>query len=308
MSSRVTSRACRDRSVAVLTGMHKTIIPGFAMALLGCTSAPDHKLPSATFTPHLSEHAASVACGEDLFWYADTTPDARYLFSYDNLGRLVHADGTFTAGGTDSLDYSYDGNSNMTHMLDVAGDYRTEIDAAYDATNGLTDYTYAYTNPDGADSWSYAYSNFLGPWQPQRETISEPGQPDFGYTLVYDAATQRLVQAVPDSGPTTTWTYDDTGLTITQDTSNGAWHGVVTYDADFRELSEVWGGTDPSAWASDTEYQWNGDQFAGLTYASGTEQDPHTPVLLETETMRYDCAMARTNAGRAIKVAKARGR
>ena len=88
------------------------------------------------------------------------------------------------------------------------------------------------------------------------------------------------------------------------DYNNGAYTGLWTYDASYRELSDVAGGTDQYAIATDTEYDWTGDQFNGLTYSSGTEQDPHTPVLVDSQRMRFDCTMARTHAGQPFQIVK----
>jgi YD repeat-containing protein len=136
-------------------------------------------------------------------------------------------------------------------------------------------------------------SDFLGPWQPQREVITEQGQSPFGYTLAYDAD-GRLTTATPDTGDATTYTYDDAAGTLTIDTGNGAFTGVITYDTtDFRELSETWGGSDPSAWASATVYNWSGEQLDSITYSSGTQDAPKMLTTVEVDTLRYDCAMAR---------------
>ena len=281
---------------------------GLTLSLLvaGCTSGTDHPLPSATFTPHLDSQTTTVACGDDIALYGATSPDLRYRYTYDPAGQLVHATGAYAAGGTDdAIDYTYDATGNMTHLLETRGwgDARVEIAAGYDATNGLVDYTYDVTAPDYHDAWHYTLSDFVGPGQPGRETVTEAGQPALGYQLAYDAM-NRLVQAAPDSGPATTYTYDDVARTITMDTGNGAWHGVYLYDDQDRALSETWGGTDPSAWASETDYAWTGDRLDSMTYSSGTEQAPQQLALVETDTLRYDCASARTNRARAVRFVK----
>jgi YD repeat-containing protein len=271
---------------------------GFLLLAVGCASSPsDHKLPSATFTPHLDSTPAANPCGDDIAFYGDPSPDLRYAFTYDGNGLVTHAEGVFTAGGPDdAIDYTWDASDNLTHMLEANGSNgSTEITAAYDATNGLTSYTWGATWGGQTDNWTYAMSGFVAPWQPTTELISEQGGGSYNYTLAWDAD-GRLVTATPDQGPATTYTYDDTALTITIDTGSGAFHGVISYDAQDRELSENWGGTDPQAIASAVVYNWNGDQFAGDTYSSGSPQAPQTLQLVETDTMRYDCSMSRQSS------------
>ena len=264
---------------------------GIGLFAVGCTSAPaDHKLPSARFAPHLDSNTAAIACGEDVAWNGDTTPDERFAFTYDGNGFLTHADGAFAAGGSnESIDYSYDADGNFTGMVDTNGfgGSQSQIAADYDATNGLVDYAWSYASTDYNDSWTYAMSSFLAPWQPQREVVTEQGQPGLGYTLAYDAD-GRLITAAPDGGTPTTYTYDDQALTLTIDTGAGAFHGVIAYDTDFEELSEVWGGTDPNAVPSSTVFAWSGEQLDGMTYSAGTPLQ-----VLEVDTLDYACATAR---------------
>jgi len=273
----------------------------FTFVMIGCTaSAPDQQLPSATYTPHLDSQASSVACGDDVAFYGNTSPDLRYLFTYDAAGRLSHAAGAWANNGpTDSIDYQWSGN-NLTHMLSVSGwdSSSYEITAHYDASASLLDYTWAYNDGTYDDAWTYAYSNFAGPNQPLRLQITEQGQPDvWGYNFVYDTS-NRLVQAVPDSGPTTTWAYDDDAHTITSDTGNGAWTDELTYDEQFRIVSAEWGGSDPAAIAGDQVYAWSGDQLSAVTYRSGSQQAPQQLDVVQVDTLRYDCSAARTLAGR----------
>jgi YD repeat-containing protein len=264
-------------------------------AITGCsTSSSPQKLPSARLTPHLDAAESAVACGEDLAWTGAAAPDERFAFSYDASGLLAHADGAFAAGGPDeTIDYSYDASGDFTHMVDANGygGSHSEIAATYDPTNGLTSYTWSYAAGADSESWSYAMSDFLAPWQPQHESITS-GTYDVDYALAYDGD-GRLVSATPSDGSAaTTYTYDDQALTLTIDTGNGAFHGVVAYGSDFRELSETWGGTDPNATASTTVYAWTGDQLDTITYT----QDQ----FVETDTFRYQCAAAR--AGRTARV------
>jgi YD repeat-containing protein len=283
---------------------------GIAFVLVGCSSAPEQKLPTASFTPHLDSQPTSVACGEDIAFYGNPAPDLRYAFTYDAAGRLSHADGAWASSGpTDTIDYTWAGD-NLAHMLSVSGwdasEY--EVTAHYAADNSLVDYTWGYTDANSTYALTYAYSAFAGVNQPTRLEITEQGDPTvWGYSFVYDTA-DRLVQAVPDAGAPTTWSYDDDAGTITSDTGNGAWTDVVTYDADFRLLSFAWGGNDPSVIEGEQVYTWNGDSLANVTYSSGTEQAPHQVSLVQTDTMRYDCSMARLHAGKTQRIVGAHTR
>jgi YD repeat-containing protein len=281
---------------------------GFALIAAGCTSSsPDaSKVPGASLTPR-ADTAAAVACGDSVAWYGDASPDLVYSFTYNAADELVHANGVFAAGGAnDVIDYTWDAAGNFTGMTEGDGSYQNTITAAYDTTNGMTDYATSYTSADYNDGWDYAMSNFIAPWQPGREVITETGQAPFGYTLAYDAD-GRLTSAVPDSGAPTTYTYDDAARTVTIDTGAGAWHGVITYDADNNELSEVWGGSDPSAIASSTVYAWSGDALQSSTYSSGSQADPKALSVVEVDTMQYSCAAAaHVGTGHAVRPGIAR--
>ena len=275
---------------------------GFSILVAGCTSPDEPKLPSATFTPHLEAHTASIACGEDIAYYGNPNPDLRYDFVYDAGQHITQANGLWLDyGETESTTYTWSGD-NLTNMLWTTSwdSSQAEITASYDATNNLLDYTWAVATPDYSDEWTYAFSNFAAPNQPLREVISQGGQPVVTYDLVY--ADDRLVSAIPDSGPSTTWTYDDVARTITVDTGNGAFVGVMTYAADYRPLSSSWTGTDPSMIDGDEVYAWNGSQLNTITYRSGTEAAPHQLELVEVDTMRYNCAMARAALGTTTRI------
>ena len=272
---------------------------GFAMLVVGCTSeAGPQQLPSASMTPHLAAQVAAVACGEDVAFDSDPSPDIRYAFTYDANGELTHASGAYAAGGSnDSIDYSYDAAGDFTGMAETNGygGGNSAITATYDASSDLLDYTWSYASPTYNDAWDYAFSGFSGA-DPAREEVTEQGQPGYGYDLQYDAS-GRLTTAIGDAGDITTWTYDDAARTISVDTGSGAYTGVITYDADNNELSEVWGGADPSAIASSDVFTWSGDDMQSAVYSSGTTATPDVLTTFETDTVRYDCTSARTRAG-----------
>ena len=227
----------------------QTKLFGCALLLAACSSSPETEtetpLPSATNTPHLKSLATGLACGEDIAFYGATTPDLRYAFNYDNADRMVHANGVWVESGTvDTTDYTWE-SFNVTNILSVSGwDGSTaEIDASYDANDDLLEYTYTYLSEDYSGSWTYAFSNFIGIGQPTREIITS-GSESFIYELLYDTY-GRLIAAIPETGASTTWTYDEVARKITQDTGNGAYVGVLSFDAQFRPTSEVFTGSDP---------------------------------------------------------------
>ena len=282
---------------------------GFALFVVGCTSSAPDKLPGVARTPHLENAPASVACGDDVAFYGNPSPDIRYGYTFDGQGRLSHASGAYAAGGADqSIDYAWNG-WNMTHMLSTHGwnDATQWINATYDGDD-LTTYTWDYSTADYHDNWTYAYTDFIGPWQPTRETITQQGGDNFGYTLAYDGD-GRLVTATPDGGNAINYTYDDAARVITIDSGGGAYHGTVTYDDQFREINETWGGSDPHAWASEDLYTYSGDRLDTIVYSSGTEDAPQTLTLVETDTLRYNCAAARTqNGGTNVRLMNPRAR
>jgi YD repeat-containing protein len=273
---------------------------GLALFIFGCTSPSEHKLPSASITPHLDARPTDAACGDDVSLYGAATPDLSYTYDYDNAGRMVHATGVYAAGGAnDDVTYSYDNLDRMTGMLETRGwgDTRYQITADYDTLGQLVDYAWDAQSASYTDHVTYSYSDFNSWGEPTHETITEQGQPPIDYTLDFDGD-GRIVDAIQAGGPTTTYVYDDAALTLTIDTSAGAWHGVIAYDDQNRELAETWGGSDPSAIASDETYTWDGDRLLSLTYLSAQNNDPTQEQLIETDTLRYDCAAARSGHGR----------
>lgn len=260
--------------------------------LVACGAPPPHKLPAPPLTPHLATRQAPNACGDDVAVNASGVPAIRYSYAYDAAGRLSRATGAYGAGGTDdTIDYTYDNLDHLARVLETRGwgDARVETAAAYDTLGDLVDYTWDETAPDHHDSLRYVYSSFTDAGQPTRETISQLGQPDVGYALDYDAS-NRIAHVVQDGGPTTTYTYDDEQTrTITVDTGNGGFHGVLVYDDQDHEQSESWDGTDPSAIAREDRYDWTGRRLLGVTYRSGSPAAPHALAIVEIDTLRYDC-------------------
>ena len=66
-----------------------------------------------------------------------------------------------------------------------------------------------------------------------------------------------------------------------------SFHGEIAYDERDRELFETWGGRDPNAVPSETDYAYAGDRMTSVTYRQGaplvTLQMPLTAVSLSTE-------------------------
>jgi YD repeat-containing protein len=264
-----------------------------ALVVVAACSAPtDRPIPGASITPHLDSHRAPPACGDNVTFAGDSTPDILYRYTYDDLGRLSHVLGTFTYGpGEATIDYGWDNLGHLTHsvQVDTSLGARFEITSNYDTLGDLVDYIYDDTVPQYHDTLHYQFASLSDTGMPTRETISETGQPDFHYTLVYDAR-DRIALTMQDGGPTTIYTYDDDGRTTTIDTNQGQFHGVVVYDDQNRELSETWGGSDPAALATQTTYEFDGDRLVTTTYESGDAAAPHDLRPIETDTVLYDCA------------------
>jgi YD repeat-containing protein len=268
----------------------------FLAALAACSSQASPKLPGGSITPHLDGNPANAACGDDVAYDGDSTPDIRYRYAYDSLGRLSHETGTYAAGSDDSIDYTWDHLDHMTHMVQTRGWYDTayEIVADYDVLGDLVDYSWHQSALDYDEQMAYAYSDFDGSGNPARELVSQTGQPDTGYSLDYDAL-GRVAHVVQDGGSTTTYTYDDAATrTLTIDTGDGAFHGVIVYDDQNREQSEAWGGTDPTAIASTTQYDWNDGQLLGATFQQGSDNSPASLATIEVDTLVYGCANTRS--------------
>ena len=244
--------------------------------LVGCSSPEGDevkRLPGATHSPHLQSSANNVACGAEIAFYGSPTPDIVYAYTYNAAGNLT---------GVAEENYW--------------GDTAIDMAIAYDASQQIVGYTYDVTGPDWSGSWSAAYSNFVGPHQPAREVATADGQ-SMGYDLSYDTW-GRLVAAEADSGEVTTYTYDDTNLTITYDHGNGAWTGVVQFAADGRELSETWGGNDPNAVPAETVFNWTGFRLDSVEHTYDGD-------LVETDSFVYNCAAARQGVnGRTVRIVR----
>jgi len=267
------------------------------IALAACSSPSSPMLPGGSITPHLDGNPANSACGDDVAYDGDTTPDVLYRYAFDDLGRVSHETGTYATGAPDSIDYTWDHLDHMSHMVQTRAwyDTRYEIVEDFDTLGDLVDYSWQASATGYSDAEDYAYSQFDASGNPGREVSTEAGQPSVGYDLDYDAF-GRIAHVVSDTGSTTTYTYDDSATrTITVDTDDGAYHGVIMYDEQSHELSESWDGTGSAAIAQATQYDWSDAQLLITTFQQGTTDAPHTLATVEVDTLVYDCARARAS-------------
>ena len=84
-------------------------------------------------------------------------PDIRYRYTYDALGRLAHATGTYASGPDDAIDYAYDNLDHVTQTLQTRAwdNARVEVAAEYDTLGDLLDYTWTETAPGYTDTLRY---------------------------------------------------------------------------------------------------------------------------------------------------------
>lgn len=244
------------------------------IVLAACGSPPEHKLPSASLSPHLRARPPAQACGTDVQFNGVTL---RYRYTFDDFGRLSGATGRYDGASeiAETIAYDFDNLDHMVHMLHVGhlDGGRAEIVAQYDTLGDLLEYT--WTVPD--ESRRFVYAQFTEAGLPTREEIEVNGG-RFAFRLAYDA-NGRIVASTPEGeGPTTIYTYDDAARTITID--SGAAHGLITYDAENRQLSEVWTG----AQSSEDVYAWDGDRLLTITRRVGQPLQ-----TIATETYRYAC-------------------
>ena len=291
------SRSRIDRSASIAAVTRTAMMCAAVMCAAGCKAPAKSKVPGASLTPPLTQrlaklHPSAIACGDDVSLDGAPSPDIAYRYTYDELGRLTRATGTYAAGGADDqIDYTYDYIGHLTHMLQTRGwgDDRVEITANYDTLGDLLQYTTQQDAVDYHDLLTYSYSAFGDTGQPMAEVMSDTNQPDVSYQLDYDSD-GRLAVVVQDGAQITTYTYDDDARTTTIDTDNGAFVGVIEVDDQNREISEVWGGSDPSAIASVYTYDYDDDRLLAAVYRSGSTTAPQQLTTFETDALLYTCA------------------
>jgi YD repeat-containing protein len=250
------------------------------LLLAACGTPTGHKVPGRSPMPQPTQHASPPACEDDVALSGDAAPDIRYVYAYDGHGRVAHMLGTFAAGGADeTIDYGYDNLGHLMRTHDARGaDVVLDVTAEYDTLGDLLVYDYAAPG----DTRHYEMSAFTDAGLPTAELASFGG-PAIHVQLDYDAF-GRLARTTDDTGSTTTYRYDDDGRTLSIDTDGGKFHGEVVYDDRDRELSEAWGGSDPSAVPSETDYAYDGDRLLSVTMRQGSPL-----ATVETDTLRYTC-------------------
>jgi hypothetical protein len=267
--------------------MRARLAAGLLAALAACAPRPTHPLPSASLTPRTVRHTAAQApqpCGEDVAFNGDSSPDLSFDYSYDALGRLAGAIGTYTAGGSnDVIVYGYNNLDQFTTSSEsnAYGSATVTQLQTYDALGDMVGYVYAVSSPStGSNVQTFVNSAFTPFGQPTVEVLSETGEPDTSYAIDYDDL-QRIAQTQTGAS-TTVYTYDDDARTLSIDTDAGAFTGFYTFDGFGNELSEVWGGSSQYATASQTTYRYSGDTLLGATYQTGTPL-----ATVEVDTLRY---------------------
>lgn len=262
--------------------MRACAIAAALLAGTACNAPASQPLPGAPLAP-LFARPPSSACGTDISADENGPVLLRYRYVYDDLGRIAHAYGTFPGGGAPiSVDYAWDNLDHVVQIVDARGTETPQITttALYTTLGDLIEYT------SGAQR--YAYSAFDDDGRPTHEVVSD-GQASMSYQLAYDA-TGRIARVTPETGDPTLYTYDDDARTLTVDTGNGAFHGLVVYDDANHELSESWDGTDPAARASEDAYAWDASRLLSYTHREATAAAPHELHTVEHDTYRYDCA------------------
>lgn len=242
------------------------------LALVAC-NAPAHpaKLPSATPAP--IARPQPQMCGIDIDWTGDKRADLRYRFTLDELGRISHGDGIYTAPHANAtIDYEWDNLDRVVHYVEATGSFRYESTAIYSSLGDLLE----YTTVQPGQTQRTTYSDLTDTGMPRHEVIDDNGAP-YPLELEYDAWS-RITRAAPPDGPPTIYSYDDDARTTLIESQGGAYHGVVTYDEQNHMLSETWTG---DGVATEDTYSYDGDRMlTSLHREAGATQ---------VDTYRYDC-------------------
>ena len=253
--------------------------------LAACGAPAKDKLPSANIAPDLEARMTTNACATDIS-YDGSRVAISYRYTYDELGRLALARGRYASGVEDRIEYEFDNLDNLQRQVytRAADGVRSEIVALYSTLGDLLEYT--LTRP-GSER-KYVYTGFTDGGQPTREHYTSNGMTTI-YQLDYDAS-GRIAHVAPEGGGySTIYTYDDDARTVTIDTGQGAYRGVIVYDEANRRLRESWDGTDPAVYASEEVYEWSGDRLRRITFREGTDFAPHVLSTVEIHTYSYNC-------------------
>ncbi len=253
------------------------------IALAACDDHAIRPLPGASLAPQLRNTLPVAACGTDIAFSETGAVDARYRYLYDAFGRLSFARGSFV--GTpyeDTIEYRWDNLDQVAAIIERSSwdGSVAEVQALYSTLGDLVE----YTARRAGQLERHTYDDVDPSGHPGVEKIDlgegKISQASAVYALHYDAV-GRLVLATSDDGPTTVYTYDDDARTITIDTDDGAFVGVIEYDGDDHQLAEHWSGSDPMAEETERIFTWTGDRLDRTTYRAGDD--------VQIETYLYDC-------------------
>ena len=231
---------------------------------------------------------AAEACGFDVAFNGSPTVTVRYTNMYDELGRVIRVAGRYEdIGPDDIIDYTYDHLDHLTHSLETrgAGYDRAEETEDYDTLGDLVAYTLEQRRPGYDSTTKYLYRDLsaerpardrdhqLSPARPTRPTSSRTTRPIGSSRRSSRAARRRRTRTM-----TTTRARSRSTPTTARSSASSR------YDDQSRELSEVWGGSDPQAQHQQTTYVWSGDRLGSVTFMQGTPL-----ATVEVETPRYRC-------------------
>jgi hypothetical protein len=234
--------------------------------------APPAKLPGASLTPALARPQPKM-CGIDVDWNADQLVDLRYDFTFDELGRISHGEGVYTANYPPAtIDYEWDNLDRVVRYIETAGTFRYESSALYTSLGDLVE----YTTVQKGHTQRTTYSDLTETGMPRREVIDDGGAL-YPYSLEYDAWS-RIVRAAPSEGPPTIYSYDDDARTTLIDSEGGMYHGVVIYDEQNHMLSETWTGT---GLVREDVYTYEADRLLTSTHREAG--------VTQIDTYRYHC-------------------
>ena len=247
------------------------------LLLAACEAPAAHPVPGIWRASQLRSTLPAAACGTDISFGGPIA--LRYRYLYDAFGRLAFARGTYTDSPyEDTIAYRWDNLDQLTGVVQRStwDGSVVEIEALYSSLGDLVEYTWRGPR---VERHRYEY-DVRG--LPDREII-EVGKLAAAFELHYDA-TNRIVLATGDAS-TTVYTYDDDARTITIDTDDGAFVGVIEYDGEDHQLAERWSGSDPMAAHTEQLYTWSGDRLDRMTSRSGDD--------VQIETYLYACDSGR---------------
>ena len=241
--------------------------------LAACEQFEAHPVPGISRAPELRSTLPATVCGTDVSFGGPIA--LRYRYLHDAFGRLAFARGTYTDSPyEDTIEYRWDNLDQIAGVTQRStwNGSVVELEALYSSLGDLVEYSW---RGDRVERHRYEHDER---GLPNREII-EVGKLAAAFELHYDAA-NRIVLATGDDS-TTIYTYDDDARTITIDTDDGAFVGVIEYDGEDHQLAERWSGRAPTAEHTEQVFTWTGDRLDRMTYRSGDD--------VQIETYLYDC-------------------